>query len=66
MICDIQRNLYLMKEKEKVVFGFTSNNDDEMFNVWENFFFEDQFLENLFVNKDDVMNLDNSNDDFML
>lgn len=66
MICDIQRNLYLMKEKEKVVFGFTSNNDDEMFNVWENFFFEDQFLENLFVNKDDVMNLDNLNDDFML
>ncbi|RID59977.1 hypothetical protein BRARA_F03166 [Brassica rapa] len=66
MTRDIQRNLHLMKEKEKAAFGSTSNNDDETSNAWENFPSEDQFLENLPVNKDDVMNLDNPNDDSML
>ncbi|KAG2261328.1 hypothetical protein Bca52824_068407 [Brassica carinata] len=64
MTRDIQRNLHLMKEKEKTAFGSTSNND-ETFNAWENFPSEDQFLENLPVNKDDVVNLDNPNDDSM-
>ncbi|KAF3597065.1 hypothetical protein DY000_02025713 [Brassica cretica] len=66
MTRDIQRNLHLMKEKEKTAFGSTSNNDDETSNAWENFPSEDQFLENLPVNKDDVVNLDNTNDDSML
>lgn len=65
MTRDIQRNLHLMKEKEKTAFGSTSNND-ETFNAWENFPSEDQFLENLPVNKDDVVNLDSQNDDSML
>ncbi|KAF8096701.1 hypothetical protein N665_0303s0025 [Sinapis alba] len=65
MTRDIQRNLHLMKEKEKTAFGSTSNND-ETFNAWENFPSEDQFLENLPVNKDNVVNLGNPNDDSML
>nr|VDD38674.1 unnamed protein product [Brassica oleracea] len=66
MTRDIQRNLHLMKEKEKTAFGSTSNDDDETSNAWENFPSEDQFLENLPVNKNDVMNLDNPNDESML
>lgn len=65
MTRDIQRNLHLMKEKERTAFGSMSNND-ETFSAWENFPSEDQFLENLPVKKGDVVNLDNQNDDSML
>ncbi|CAH2045105.1 unnamed protein product [Thlaspi arvense] len=65
MTRDIQRNLHLMKEKEKTAFGSVSNNDETL-SAWENFPSEDQFLENLPVKEGDVVNLDNQNDDSML
>ncbi|CAN8266105.1 unnamed protein product [Cochlearia groenlandica] len=65
MTRDIQRNLHLMKEKEKTALGSMSNND-ETSTAWENFPSEDQFLENLPVSKGDVVNLDDQNDDSML
>uniref|UniRef100_A0A1J3ENI3 DNA repair protein UVH3 n=2 Tax=Noccaea caerulescens TaxID=107243 RepID=A0A1J3ENI3_NOCCA len=65
MTRDIQRNLHLMKEKERTAFGSISNNDETL-SAWEKFPSEDQFLENLPVKKGDVVNLDNRNDDSML
>ncbi|CAA7032062.1 unnamed protein product [Microthlaspi erraticum] len=65
MTRDIQRNLHLMKEKEKTAFGSMSNNDETL-SAWENFPSEDQFLEKLPVEKSDVVNMDNRNDDSML
>ncbi|CAH8349286.1 unnamed protein product [Eruca vesicaria subsp. sativa] len=65
MTRDIQRNLHLMREKEKTASVSTSNNDETL-NAWENFPSEDQFLENLPVNKGDGVNLDNQNDDSIL
>ncbi|KAL1193371.1 DNA repair protein UVH3 [Cardamine amara subsp. amara] len=65
MTRDIQRNLHLMKEKEKTASGSMPTND-ETFSAWENFPTEDQFLENLPVEKGDVVNLENRNDDSAL
>ncbi|XP_010502808.1 PREDICTED: DNA repair protein UVH3 isoform X2 [Camelina sativa] len=65
MTRDIQRNLHLMKEKERTGSGSMAYND-ETFGAWENFPTEDQFLENSPVEKDDVMNLEIPNDDSMV
>ncbi|XP_010425585.1 PREDICTED: DNA repair protein UVH3-like isoform X2 [Camelina sativa] len=65
MTRDIQRNLHLMKEKERTGSDSLANND-ETFSAWENFPTEDQFLENSPVEKDDVMNLEIPNDDSMV
>ncbi|XP_010412421.1 PREDICTED: DNA repair protein UVH3-like [Camelina sativa] len=65
MTRDIQRNLHLMKEKERTGSGSVAKND-ETFSAWENFPTEDQFLENSPVEKDDVMNLEIPNDDSMV
>lgn len=61
MTRDIQRNLHLMKEKERTSSGSMANND-ETFSAWENFPTEDQFLENTPVEKADVVNLEIQND----
>lgn len=64
MTRDIQRNLHLMKEKERTASGSMANND-ETFSAWENFPTEDQFLEKSPV-EEDVVNLEIQNDDSML
>lgn len=63
MTRDIQRNLHLMKEKERTASVSMSNNDETS---WENFPTEDQFLENSPVEKGDVMNMENRSNDSML
>ncbi|EOA23395.1 hypothetical protein CARUB_v10016571mg [Capsella rubella] len=65
MTRDIQRNLHLIKEKERTASGSMGNNDETL-NAWENFPTEDQFLENSPVEEDDVVNLEIQNDDSML
>jgi DNA excision repair protein ERCC-5 len=64
MTRDIQRNLHLMKEKERTASGSMAKND-ETFSAWENFPTEDQFLEKSPVEKD-VVDLEIQNDDSML
>ncbi|XP_010555901.1 PREDICTED: DNA repair protein UVH3 isoform X2 [Tarenaya hassleriana] len=64
MTRDIQRNLDLMKEKEKASSNSISNND-EIYSAWENFPTEDQFLESLLSEKVGSANLNSQDEDSM-